>query len=90
LKQTTIFKSAVQYPGLQSSKKEENQKKAQFPPNLCLWMEPTFYKIWHEIFGAANRILVEKGMFYDPYGGSRKHEGYLPVVWHMGVAGDLR
>jgi hypothetical protein len=53
-------------------------------------LEATFYKIWHEIFGAANRILVEKGMFFDPYGGSRKYEGYLPVVWHMSVARDLR
>ncbi len=53
-------------------------------------LEATFYKIWHEIFGAANRILVEKGMFFDPYGGGRKHEGYLPVVWHLSVAGDLR
>ena len=53
-------------------------------------LEPTFYKIWHEIFGAANRILVEKNMFFDPYGEDRKYKGYLPVVWHMSVAGDLR
>jgi hypothetical protein len=53
-------------------------------------LEPTFYKIWNEIFGAANRILVEKSMFFDPYGESRKYKGYLPVVWHMSVAGDLR
>lgn len=53
-------------------------------------LEPTFYKIWHEIFGAANKILVEKNMFFDPYGEGRKYKGYLPVVWHMSVAGDLR
>jgi len=53
-------------------------------------LEASFYKIWHEIFGSANGILVERGLFFDPYGGSRKHEGYLPVVWHMSVAGDLR
>ncbi len=53
-------------------------------------LEPTFYKIWHEIFGAANRILVERNMFFDPYGEGRKYKGYLPVVWHMTVAGDLR
>ncbi len=53
-------------------------------------LEASFYKIWHEIFGAANRILVEKGMFFDPYSESRKHKGYLPVVWHMSVARDLR
>jgi hypothetical protein len=53
-------------------------------------LEASFYKIWHEIFGAANRILAEKGLFFDPYGGSRKHEGYLPVVWHMSIARDLR
>lgn len=53
-------------------------------------LEATFYKIWHEIFGAANRILVEKNMFIDPYGEGRKYKGYLPVVWHMSVAADLR
>lgn len=53
-------------------------------------LEATFYKIWHEIFGAANRILVEKGIFFNPYGGSRKHEGYLPVVWHISVVKGLR
>jgi len=53
-------------------------------------LEATFYKIWHEIFGAANRILVEKSMFFDPYAGSRRHKGYLPVVWHMSIARDLR
>ena len=53
-------------------------------------LEPTFYKIWHEIFGAANRILAEKNMFFDPYGGGRNYKGYLPVVWHMSIAQDLR
>jgi hypothetical protein len=50
-------------------------------------LEATFYKVWHELFGAANRILVEKGMFSDPYKESKRFKGFVPVVWHMHVLG---
>jgi hypothetical protein len=50
-------------------------------------LEATFYKVWHELFGAANRILVETGMFSDPYRESKKFKGFVPVVWHMQVRG---
>jgi len=45
----------------------------------------TFTQIWHYIFGAANRQLVEVGLFADPYADSRKHKGFIPVVWHPAV-----
>lgn len=44
-----------------------------------------FNQIWHYIFGYANQILIEEGKFYDPYGGARKFEGFLPMVWHQSV-----
>jgi len=44
-----------------------------------------FNQIWHYIFGYANQTLVAEGKFYDPYGGTRKYEGFIPVVWHRGV-----
>lgn len=44
-----------------------------------------FNQIWHYIFGYANQTLVQEGKFYDPYGGTRKYEGFIPVVWHRGV-----
>jgi hypothetical protein len=47
--------------------------------------EDTFYYVWHYVFGAANRILVEEGMFEDPYGGDRRYTGFVPVVWHRSV-----
>jgi len=48
-------------------------------------VEVFFYQLWHEIFGVANRILVEKGIFADPYDDLRKYKGYIPVVWHKNV-----
>ena len=50
--------------------------------------EATFYKIWHELFGAANRILVEKRMFCDPYAEDRKYKGFVPFVWNMRVLAE--
>jgi hypothetical protein len=50
--------------------------------------EATFYKIWHELFGAANRILVEKGLFCDPYGKNRKYRGFIPFVWNMRILAE--
>jgi hypothetical protein len=50
--------------------------------------EATFYKIWHELFGAANRILVEQGMFSNPYEKSRKYKGFIPFVWEMCVLSE--
>ena len=48
-------------------------------------VEVFFYQLWHEIFGVANRILVEKGIFVDPYEEARKYKGYIPVIWHKNV-----
>jgi hypothetical protein len=44
-----------------------------------------FNQIWHYIFGYANQILIEEDKFFDPYGGTRKFEGFVPVVWHRSV-----
>ena len=48
-------------------------------------VEVFFYQLWHEIFGVANRILVEKRIFIDPYEEARKYKGYIPVIWHKNV-----
>lgn len=50
--------------------------------------EDTFYYVWHYVFGTVNRILIEGGMFADPYGVDRKHKGYIPVVWHRSVQSE--
>jgi hypothetical protein len=41
-----------------------------------------FTMIWHFIFGITNRLLVEAGLFADPYAESRKHKGFVPAVYH--------
>jgi hypothetical protein len=53
-------------------------------------LELTFYKVWHEIFGAANRMLCEKGMFVDPYNSGRKYPGFIPAVWHLDVDAGMK
>ena len=40
-----------------------------------------FYYVWHYIFGAANRVLVEAGMFADPYAPACGGKGIIPVVF---------
>lgn len=40
-----------------------------------------FYEIWHDIFGAANRMLVESGLFADPYSDYYGAKGIIPVVF---------
>jgi len=44
-----------------------------------------FWWIWHYIFGAANRRLVEAGFFADPYAESRGARGVIPVVFHRSL-----
>jgi len=73
---------------------EENYEplKAEFirttPVGHAVPFEDTFYYVWHYVFGIANRILVEVDMFADPYGADRKHQGYIPVVWHRSVQSE--
>ena len=43
--------------------------------------ERVYTEIWHFVFGFANRILVEEGLFADPYGEGRRYQGFLPLVW---------
>jgi hypothetical protein len=45
-----------------------------------------FTHIWHYIFGTANRQLVEKRMFADPYENSRKYKGFIPTVWQPSLS----
>jgi hypothetical protein len=40
-----------------------------------------FYEIWHDIFGAINRILVESGLFADPYSQYYGGKGVIPLVF---------
>ncbi|UCC49052.1 MAG: helix-turn-helix transcriptional regulator [Gemmatimonadota bacterium] len=55
------------------------------PLGNVLPFENTFWNVWHYLFGAANRILVEQGMFADPYGVDRRYKGFIPAVWHRSV-----
>ena len=43
--------------------------------------ERVYTEIWHFVFGFANHILVEEGLFADPYGEGRRYQGFLPLVW---------
>jgi hypothetical protein len=45
-----------------------------------------FTEIWHYIFGAANRHLVEAGLFADPYASERSYKGFIPVVYSATAA----
>ena len=45
-------------------------------------------RIWHYIFGAANRQLVEAGLFTNPYAESRRYKGFITVVWHPSLDPD--
>lgn len=47
--------------------------------------ERVYTEVWHFIFGVANRTLVERGLFADPYSSERRHRGFLPVVWASGI-----
>ena len=48
--------------------------------------ERVYTEIWHFVFGFANRTLVEQDLFADPYAGSRRYQGFLPVVWDATLA----
>jgi hypothetical protein len=47
--------------------------------------EDFFYEIWHDIFGAANRILVESGLFADPYSEYYGAKGVIPLVFEKSL-----
>ena len=47
--------------------------------------ERVYTEVWHFIFGSANRTLVERGLFADPYAETRAHPGFMPVVWAVGI-----
>lgn len=47
-----------------------------------------FTHVWHEVFGVANRVLVEEGWFGDPY--DREHPGFIPAVWHPELTRAIR
>ncbi|UCC48730.1 MAG: hypothetical protein JSV41_00710 [Gemmatimonadota bacterium] len=47
--------------------------------------EDTSYYVSHCVLGVANRVLVDEGMFADPYGADRTYQGYVPVVCHRSL-----
>lgn len=55
------------------------------PLGNVLPFEDTFWNIWHYLFAAANKELVARGMFADPYGAEREYKGFIPAVWHRTV-----
>jgi hypothetical protein len=48
-----------------------------------------FYYIWHDIFGAANRILAESKLFADPYSEFYGAMGIIPAVFEESVYEEL-
>lgn len=40
-----------------------------------------FYEVWHDIFGAANLILVKEGLFPNPYSERYGAKGIIPAVY---------
>ena len=51
--------------------------------------ERVYTEIWHFVFGFANRILVEEGLFADPYDEGRRYPGFLPLVWDASLGESL-
>jgi hypothetical protein len=47
--------------------------------------EEVFSQIWHYLFGTTNRLLVEQGLFADPYAPERRFKGFIPAVWSQSV-----
>ena len=43
--------------------------------------EEGFTMIWHFVFGPTNQLLVEAGMFSDPYAPERRYQGFIPAVF---------
>ncbi|MGD2135984.1 MAG: hypothetical protein PVF27_07490 [Gemmatimonadales bacterium] len=54
------------------------------PIGHALPFEASFWNTWHWLFGTANRLLVEEGVFADPYDAQRRFKGFVPVVWSHG------
>ena len=50
-------------------------------PILAMMFIINFYNIWHDLFGATNRMLVEAGLFADPYSEFYGAKGIIPVVF---------
>lgn len=47
--------------------------------------ERVYTEVWHYVFAIANRTLVERGFFADPYAEGRRFKGFLPAVWANGL-----
>jgi hypothetical protein len=45
----------------------------------------TFNWIWHQVFGRANALLVEAGLFSDPYAEGRTWRRHTPAVFHRAL-----
>ncbi len=44
-----------------------------------------FDHLWHHVFGIANRMLVEDGLFADPYARNAMPQGNVVVACEKGV-----
>lgn len=55
------------------------------PFKYGLKQEEFFYNVWHDIFGKANRILVESGLFADPYSDFYGAAGIIPLVFNASL-----
>ena len=49
-----------------------------------------YTQIWHYLFGTTNRLLVEAGLFIDPYAGERRYQGFIPVVFDPSLLGLVK
>ncbi len=43
-----------------------------------------YTEVWHFVFGLANQKLIEAGLLSDPYSATRRHKGFIPVIWLPG------
>lgn len=65
----------LEYPQLRKELKELT------PFRYGVAQSGLFYRIWHDIFGAANRMLVESGFYANPYSKSYGAKGIIPAVF---------
>jgi hypothetical protein len=57
------------------------------PIGHALPFEASFWNTWHWLFGITNRMLVDAGVFEDPYGAHRRFKGFVPAVWSHSTLG---
>jgi len=55
------------------------------PVRYGVLLSDGFYRVWHYVFGIANRELVTEGLFANPYDPGRSFKGFIPAVYQLDV-----